>query len=169
MPSVRTLLNATGYSTSGWAILIDNYYSSLGSHDVQNTDDAYLSYVWSLVLRQPGVRVGLMPDGVSAVWIAPQPSQLRKARGGELKKKAKGKSKATEEDREEEIDADAEAADVGEVEPLRDLVPIEEDVQTTPLSALREKYGDQLHIASDPKTTFAVLTGSHTRVRIFSL
>lgn len=153
----------SGYSTSGWAILVNNFYATSEGHDSQTVDDEYLSFIWSLVLRQSGVRVGLMPEGVSAVWITPQPSQVRKTKGPKSRLKGKGKAKAVD-PATEEGDDDPEAVDPGEEKVIRDLLSIEEDVYTTPLSQLRDIYGDQLHIASDPKTTFAVLTGSHTRV-----
>lgn len=124
-----------GCSVSRLSTFIENFYATSGDPSKQLVDDAFVSYVWKVVVRQPGVRVGLLPIGVPAVWVAPQGN--RKIKG---------------------------AAD-DENDSSRDLHPIDEDIFTSPLHQLKEKYGDRLHIASDPKTTFAVITGSHSRVR----
>jgi oxalate---CoA ligase len=123
-----------GCSASRLSTFIQRFYDSSPSLSRQLVDDAFVSYVWKLVVRQPGIRVGLLPLGVPAVWVAPQGH-----RG----------IKGVEED---ENDAS------------RNLHPIHENIFTTPLHQLKGRYGDQLHIASNPKTTFAVITGSHSRV-----
>lgn len=124
----------TGCSVSRLSTFVNNFYYQPGKRTSQIVDDAFVSYVWSLVVRRPDIRVGLIPQGVPVVWVAPQ--------GGK-------KSKVSEE----------------ELESLRELQGIDEDFHTTPLHDLKLKYGDRLHIACDLKTTFAVITGSHSRVR----
>lgn len=92
-----------------------------------------------MIVQQPGVRVGTVPEGVSAeVYIAPQASAIRKA-------KAKGEEPAEE-------SAPATGLD------------IIQDATIRPLHDLKNEYGDRLRIAADPETTFAALTGSHIRV-----
>ncbi|KAJ7071454.1 hypothetical protein C8F01DRAFT_1110582 [Mycena amicta] len=102
----------------------------------QNTDDAFCALIWSLVVQQPTVIVGTVPEGItSQVWIAPQNSQKRKA-------KEKG----------QEI--------VQTAPPTLDIVP---DAKTLSLDQLKDQYADQLRIATNPDTTYAALTGTHIR------
>ncbi|KAI0662526.1 hypothetical protein C8Q70DRAFT_908850 [Cubamyces menziesii] len=104
----------------------------------QTVDDAFCAYVWSVIVQQPGVHVGTVPEGVSAeVYIAPQASAIRKA-------KAKGEEPAEES-----------APTTG--------LDIIQDATIRPLHDLQNEYGDRLRIAADPETTFAALTGSHIR------
>ncbi|KAI0359061.1 hypothetical protein OH77DRAFT_1396288 [Trametes cingulata] len=104
----------------------------------QNVDDAFCAFVWSVIVQQPGVRVGTVPDGVSTeVYIAPQASAVRKA-------KAKGE----------------EAAEEAAPATALDVIP---DATIRPLEDLKNEYGDRLRIAVDPDTSFAALTGSHIR------
>ncbi|KAJ8462329.1 hypothetical protein ONZ51_g10973 [Trametes cubensis] len=104
----------------------------------QTVDDAFCAYVWSVIVQQHGVRVGTVPEGVSAeVYIAPQASAIRKA-------KAKGEEPAEES-----------APTTG--------LDIIQDATIRPLHDLQNEYGDRLRIAADPETTFAALTGSHIR------
>ncbi|EIW64510.1 uncharacterized protein TRAVEDRAFT_139409 [Trametes versicolor FP-101664 SS1] len=111
-----------------------------GGTQKQNVDDAYCAFVWSVIVQQPGVRIGTVPPGTHAeVYIAPQASAIRKA-----------KAKATGEQAAEEV-ASASALELIEDATIRSL----ED--------LRNEYGDRLRIAADPETTFAALTGSHIR------
>jgi len=69
---------------------VSDFYSqnaSTSSTSVQNVDDAFCTFVWSVIVQQPGVRVGTIPPGASTeVCVAPQPST-----------KPKGKSKGEEE------------------------------------------------------------------------
>ncbi|KAF7320177.1 B-block-TFIIIC domain-containing protein [Mycena kentingensis (nom. inval.)] len=102
----------------------------------QNTDDAFCAFVWSLVVQEPTVIVGTLPDGItSEVWIAPQNSQKRKA-------KEKG----------EELALNA--------PPALEVVP---DAKSRPLDHLKAEYGDKLRIATNPDTTYAAITGTHIR------
>ncbi|RPD63262.1 hypothetical protein L227DRAFT_544094 [Lentinus tigrinus ALCF2SS1-6] len=119
---------------------INEFYSHTSSSQVHNqtVDDAFCAFVWSVIVQQPGVRVGTIPLGGSTeVYIAPQASAIRKA-------KAKG---------EEAVEEPAPAT----------CLDIIEDAAIRPLEDLRQQYGDQLRIAVDPETTFAALTGSHIR------
>ncbi|KAI8995421.1 hypothetical protein BD414DRAFT_410090 [Trametes punicea] len=105
----------------------------------QNVDDAFCAFVWSVIVQQPAVRVGTVPEGTSAeVCIAPQASASKKA-------KAKG---------EEAVEDEVAPASALQVIP---------DANIRPLNDLKNEYGDRLRIAVDPETTFAALTGSHTR------
>ncbi|KAI0374486.1 hypothetical protein BV20DRAFT_961659 [Pilatotrama ljubarskyi] len=119
--------------------IVDFYaHPSSSGARTQNVDDAFCAFVWSVIVQQPGVRVGTVPDGVSTeVYIAPQASAARKA-------KAKG---------EEAVEEAAPATAL-------DVIP---DATIRPLEDLRNEYGDRLRIAVDPETSFAALTGSHIR------
>lgn len=103
----------------------------------QTVDDSFCAFVWSLVVQQPTVRVGIIPQGAATeVYIATQISAKRKA-------EAKG----------EEV--------VEEQVSTLDVVP---DATTRSLHDLKTRYGDGLRIAVDPDTSFAAITGSHLRV-----
>ena len=122
---------------------ITDFYSHPSSSRVQgqNVDDAFCAFVWSVIVQQPGIRVGTVPEGSSTeVYIAPQASAIKKA-------KAKGEDTTAAED-----PAPATGLD------------IIEDATIRPLEELRQQYGDKLRVAVDPETTFAALTGSHIRV-----
>ena len=107
----------------------------------QTVDDAFCAFVWSVVVRQPGVRVGTVPAGAPAeVYVAPQASAVRKAR-------ARGDAEGTP----------APAASAAGLD-------IVDDAALRSLEDLRAQYGDQLRIAVDPETSFKALTGSHIRV-----
>ncbi|KAF8649735.1 hypothetical protein AX16_005506 [Volvariella volvacea WC 439] len=113
---------------------IDGFYS----HNVQqqNIDDAFCAFVWSMVVEQPNVQVGTVPQGVtSEVFIAPQVSAKRKA-------KAKGE------------------------EPVESIPPklnIISDAKQRPLESLKAEYGDNLRIALSPNAIYTAITGSHIR------
>ncbi|KAI0067924.1 hypothetical protein BV25DRAFT_1819394 [Artomyces pyxidatus] len=103
----------------------------------QVVDDAYLAFVWSVVVRQPTVRVGTVPPGTTTeVYIAPQQSKKKKAK--------------------------AENEEIPEPAPRTELVIIPDAAKRT-FDELRAQYGDELRIAVDPETCFAAITGSHTR------
>jgi len=115
-----------------------SYYSD--SHD-QVVDDAYFAFVWSLVVCQPTVRVGTVPDGATTeVYIAPQQSQ----------KKRKSKEK----------DEGGDALSSTSVASLT-LLP---DARSKTLDDLQLQYGETLRVAVDAETSFAAIIGSHIRV-----
>lgn len=105
---------------------------------MQNLDDAFGAYVWSLLVQQSSVVVGVVPWGItSEVWIAPQVSAKRKAT-------AQGNAPS-------------------ESTPLPKLEEILERKDTS-LEVLKEKFGKRLRIAAKPEVIFAAITGSHFRV-----
>jgi oxalate---CoA ligase len=104
----------------------------------QVVDDAYFAFVWSLVISQPTVRVGTVPDGATTeVYVAPQQSQ---------KKKSKEKDQASN------------------VLSSLTLLP---DARSRTLEDLQLQYGEALRVAVDAETSFAAIIGSHIRVRFF--
>lgn len=104
--------------------------------NAQTIDDAYCAFIWSVLVQEPTVRVGVLPPGDHMeVYIAPQTSAQRKAKG-------RG---------EEVIDHPVAALTI---------VP---DAENRALEDLRQEYGDTLRIAVDPETSFAAITGSHIR------
>jgi oxalate---CoA ligase len=117
----------------------------------QTIDTSYCSFVWTLVIQQENIRVGFVPEGSSPVYIAPQPSQMRK------NKKRKRESSIVE----EEDDQGPEQAEVAQAS----LQPIDcREVAERSLEELAEKHGEALRIAVDHDTSFAAITGSHIRV-----
>lgn len=115
---------------------MDFYAHATASH-AQNPDDAFCAFVWSLVVQQPTILVGLVEPGTMVeVWIAPQTSAKRKAL-------ARG---------EEHV----------EYLPPK-LIPIPEP-KTTPLDTSLQTYGDRLRLAVEPDAIFSAITGSHIRV-----
>ncbi|KIJ68695.1 hypothetical protein HYDPIDRAFT_81586 [Hydnomerulius pinastri MD-312] len=124
-----------GCNVSRLRDFIVGFYTTHDGHP-QVVDDAFCAFVWSVVVQQPSVRVGVVPPGVtSEVYVAPQTSAKRKAA-------AKG----------EEV--------VEEAPPTLQLV---EDAHGKTLENLKHQYGDDLRIAVDPETSFAAITGSHIR------
>lgn len=104
---------------------------------MQNLDDSFCAFIWSLVIQQPTVRVGTIPAGItSEVWIAPQTSAKRKA-------KARG-----------EVHVEIKP-------PELDLVS---NAESRALNEIRAEYGDRLRIAIEPEAIYAAITGSHIRV-----
>lgn len=127
----------TGCNASRLKDFVAGFYHQAQNAATQNADDAFCSFVWSLVVQHPTVVVGLLPEGAtSEVWIAPQTSAKRKA-------KASGQ---------EHI----------ETTPAR-LEPIP-NARTIALEELRDQHSDRLRIAVDPDAIFAGITGSHIRV-----
>ncbi|KAJ7462797.1 hypothetical protein B0H11DRAFT_2054384 [Mycena galericulata] len=125
-----------GCNVSRLRDFVVDFYARSTTMSAQNPDDAFCAFVWSLVVQQPTVIVGTIPEGVtSEVWIAPQNSAKRKA-------KAKG---------EEPIEVDP---------PKLDLVP---DAKDRSLNDLIAQYGDKLRLAADPEATYAAITGTHIR------
>ncbi|KAF8203137.1 hypothetical protein BJ912DRAFT_1018924 [Pholiota molesta] len=115
--------------------IVDFYAHANASH-AQNPDDAFCAFVWSLVVQQPTVMVGLVEPGTtSEVWIAPQISAKRKAM-------ARG---------EDHIES---------LPPKLQPIP---EPKTTSLDVLRQAYGDRLRLAVEPDAIFAAITGSHIR------
>ncbi|KIM47907.1 hypothetical protein M413DRAFT_439604 [Hebeloma cylindrosporum] len=102
----------------------------------QIPDDAFCAFVWSLVVQQPTIIMGLLDPSIkSQVWIAPQVSSKRKAI--------------------------ANGTDRVESRPPT-LEPVPQP-KTTPVEQLREIYGDRLRLAVDPEAIFAAVTDSHIR------
>ncbi|KAF8506874.1 hypothetical protein F5888DRAFT_45373 [Russula emetica] len=113
---------------------VASYYSDPSCQQV--VDDAYFAFVWSLVVCQPTVRVGTVPDGASEVYIAPQQSQKRKSKGKEKDQDQRGDT-------------------------LSSLtLP---DARSRTLEDLRLQYGEALRVAVDAETSFAAIIGSHIR------
>lgn len=113
-----------------------SFYTIDATHP-QTVDDSFCAFVWSLIVQQPTVRVGTIPQGAATeVYIATQTSAKRKAA-------AKG----------EEI--------VQELTPSLNVVP---NAMIRPLEDLKAEFGDSLRIAVDSDTSFAAITGSHLRV-----
>ncbi|KAJ7124740.1 hypothetical protein C8R43DRAFT_31912 [Mycena crocata] len=125
-----------GCNVSRLRDFVVDFYAHSTTTSAQNTDDAFCAFVWSLVVQQPTVIVGTVPDGItSEVWIAPQNSAKKKAR-------EKGE-------------------ELVEVAPPRlDIVP---GAKNRSLDDLKAQYGDNLRIAADPEATYAAITGTHIR------
>ncbi|KAF8167796.1 hypothetical protein B0H34DRAFT_644725 [Crassisporium funariophilum] len=125
-----------GSNVSRLRDFIHEFYGQSGASHAQNPDNDFCSFVWSVIVQDPTVLVGLVPPGLtSQVWIAPQTSAKRKA-------KARG---------EEHI----------EMRPPK-LDPIA-DSKGTSLEVLQKVHGDRLRIAVEPDVIFAAVTGSHIR------
>ncbi|ESK95510.1 hypothetical protein Moror_12696 [Moniliophthora roreri MCA 2997] len=124
-----------GCSVSRLSIFVKEFYSNHATYS-QNVDDSFCAFVWSLIVQQPTIHVGLVPEGVtSEVWIAPQVSAKRKAN-------ARGETHV-------------------ETRPPRlELVP---DAMARSMGDLQIEYGDKLRLACDPDATYAAITGSHLR------
>ena len=116
---------------------IVGFYTHSHESNGQTVDDAFYTFVWSIIVQSPTVCIGIIPPGAATeVYIAPQTSAKRKA-------KAKG---------EEHVDGPI---------PTLDILP---DAKLRSLTDLQKEYGDNLRIAVHQETSFAAITGSHIRV-----
>lgn len=116
---------------------VASYYSDSSCQQV--VDDAYFAFVWTLVVCQPTVLVGTVPDGTTTeVYIAPQQSQKRKLKG-------------KDQDQDQRIDTLSSLT----------LLP---DARSRTLEDLQLRYGDALRVAVDAETSLAAIIGSHIRV-----
>lgn len=98
-------------------------------------DDPFFAFVWSVIVQQPVIRVGTVPEGLSSdVFIPAQP------RG----------SKRSKNDPENENE-------------VVTLMPVPAS-EKSDLSALNRIHGARLRISVDPETCFVAITGSHTKV-----
>lgn len=114
------------------------FYAQRNVLHVQNLDDAFSAYVWSLLVQQSTVIIGILPEEItSEVWIAPQVS-------------AKGKTTPRSNEQSDST-----------TPPRLEAIPERKD---TSLDVLKEKYGSSLRIAAQPNVIFAAVTGSHLRV-----
>ncbi|KAJ7102344.1 hypothetical protein B0H15DRAFT_814236 [Mycena belliarum] len=125
-----------GCNVSRLRDFVVDFYKHSATMNAQNADDAFCAFVWSLVVQQPTVIVGTVPEGVTTeVWIAPQNS---------AKRKAKEKGEVT----------------IEVAPPKLDIVP---DAKNRSLDELTAQYGDQLRLAADPEATYSAITGTHIR------
>lgn len=103
----------------------------------QLVDDDFIAYVWSFFVRHPGVVVGLRPEGIGDVWVAPPI----------------GKKMQTSED--------------GGPAPTKvELEPLNVDLHTTRYQDLVAQYDDSLRVTARRESIFEVLTGSHVLVSL---
>ena len=103
----------------------------------QNIDDVYQAFVWSLLVEQHSIRVGVLPPGQHAeVYIPPQPRSTKR----------KGTTSETVEE-----------------DTLNGLQPVD-DVKTNSFENLVRDFGDRLRIAVNQETICTTITGSHIRV-----
>jgi oxalate---CoA ligase len=134
---VPDLTHASGCDVLRLRDFIAGFYAHSFELPPQNVDDAFCAFFWNVIVQQPTVRVGVMPQGVTTeVYIAPQSSAKRKA-------KARGEEP------------------VEEAPPVLDSIA---DAETKSLDQLKSEHGEKLRIAVDPETSFAAITGSHLRV-----
>lgn len=127
-----------GSNVSRLRDFIIGFYAQPGVLYTQILDDSFCAFIWSLVVQQPSVRVGTIPDGLkSEVWIAPQTSKKKKAK-----------------EREE-----------GEVDTKPPELHLVMNAKSRSLESLVEEYGNRLRIAVEPNAIYEAVTGSHIRVR----
>ncbi|KAL5535246.1 hypothetical protein ACEPAF_3340 [Sanghuangporus sanghuang] len=125
-----------GCNVSRLRDFVGDFYSSRIS--MQNLDDSYHTFVWSLVAQHPSVRIGLLPLGQTAdIYIPPQPRVSKKGKNGQ-----------------DDVQKD------GSTTGALDLIP---NASHFPLHELVRIYGDRLRIALDSETCFEAVTGSHAR------
>ncbi|KAI0080022.1 hypothetical protein K474DRAFT_383634 [Panus rudis PR-1116 ss-1] len=125
-----------GCNASRLRDFIVDFYAHRTSEAAQKLDDAFCSFVWSVISQQPNVRVGVLAEDAQGVdvYIADQGS--------------KWKDKANDPE-----NADAVGAGL-------EVIP---DAESRSLEELLQQYGDNLRLAVDPETIFVALTGSHNR------
>ncbi|KAG9223138.1 hypothetical protein PLEOSDRAFT_155121 [Pleurotus ostreatus PC15] len=127
-----------GSEPSRLDVFIKDFYEKHPGY-TQNIDHNFNAFVWSLVVQQPTIRVGIVPNGLTTeVFVAPQPSAIKKA-----KAQGKAKNEVTEEDR-----------------PRLEVIA---DAATRSFDDLKAEFGQALRIAVDPEEIFAAITGSHVK------
>lgn len=127
-----------GSEPSRLDVFIKDFYEKHPGY-TQNIDHNFNAFVWSLVVQQPTIRVGIVPNGLTTeVFVAPQPSAIKKA-----KAQGKAKTEVTEEDR-----------------PRLELIA---DAATRSFDDLKAEFRQALRIAVDPEEIFAAITGSHVK------
>jgi hypothetical protein len=126
----------SGCDVSRLRDFVIGFYSQQAA-SLQTIDDAFCAFVWSIIVNQLNVRVGVIPPGgATEVYIAPQNRSKKKAI--------------------------VQGEDAEEVPPALDVI---DDAEVHSLEQLKADYGDNLRIAVDPGTSFAAITGTHLRVR----
>lgn len=141
---------------------IQGFYTSQQPWGIQNVDDGFHTFVWTLLVRQPSVRVGLVPEGDAVeVYIAPQ------RRRSNLVAKPKKKLLVPEpvpfpaldgrDGRRVVTDDSTSELVLGRLQPIPEAT-------TCSLETLVYKYGQSLRVAVDPETCFRAITGTHIRV-----
>lgn len=129
---INTFLS--GCDVSRLRDFVSDFFSQHTASLTQNVDEAYLVFVWSLIVQQPTVRIGVVPPGVpTEVFVAPQNNKT-KARDG-----------------------DTEPAQVTQL----DIIP---EAKSKSLAELKIQYGDTLRIAVNGESSFVAITGLHHRV-----
>ncbi|KAA1468493.1 hypothetical protein DENSPDRAFT_833797 [Dentipellis sp. KUC8613] len=70
-----------GCSVARLRDFVVDYFQHTASRE-QNVDDKYFAFVWSIIVQQPTVCLGTVPPGTTTeVYIAPQTSQKKRAKG----------------------------------------------------------------------------------------
>ena len=130
------LLNSLGCDITRLGALIDVFYrTTLG----QGVDGPFFAFVWSIILQEPSVYVGILPPGdYSEVYVARPP------RGGNRKDSSKTQETT-------------EAGQVASLEPV-------EGSESHSLEHLKQLYGERLRIAVDSGVLRTTLAGPHARV-----
>ncbi|KIO22744.1 hypothetical protein M407DRAFT_216113 [Tulasnella calospora MUT 4182] len=131
-----------GCDVSRLSHFIEEYYSGGSDPNIksQTVDEAFRAFVWSLVVQETSVSVGLVPEGSSPVYIAPQPSVVRKQAKAQIAAPSEPSNSPAK---------------------LESLASAE--VQESSLPELVQKYGETLRIAVDHETSFQAITGTHVR------
>ncbi|KAF8589533.1 hypothetical protein K439DRAFT_1332462 [Ramaria rubella] len=137
---------------------IQGYYASQRPPRTQNVDNAFHTFVWTLLVQQSSVCVGLVPqDAAIEVYIAPQLSKKKAV------SKPKKKLSVPEPAPFPALNTRNTSPGNTNSEPfIGRLLPIP-DATTRPLENLMMEYGNSLRVAVDPETSFVAITGSHTR------
>lgn len=105
----------------------------------QAIDNSYCSFLFSIILQQPSVKIGRLPDGpITYISVPPQVRVGKRNKGVE----------------------DNEPRESHTVSKLEDIP----DATSSDINVLIARYGEKLRVAVDPEAIFLVLAGSHARV-----
>lgn len=131
-----TLWGILGCEITRLEAIVDVFYKTTAG---QGVDGPFFAFVWSIIIREPSVYVGILPPGDhSEVYVALPPRGSRKDSG-----KAR------------------ETADADQVASL-ELV---EDSESQALEQLKQLYGERLRVAVNSEVLRVTLAGPHARVR----
>lgn len=148
----------SGTSASSFQSLVENFYLSVLSGTptsfVQNVDDDYLSYIWSLLVSHPFVLVGKIKPNVASTQR--KADELALGRKGELRMKKK------------EMDEQKLKLKIGEPTEILN----QKDFRSLNWEQLKEELGESFRIVIEEEKVRQILTGTTDKVscwRPFSL
>lgn len=137
----------------------------------QKVDDAFVSFVWSALIDQPDVRVGVLrrvqakpkneegTNDPAGAGPSSQPAPTDGEAGVEGSQPPVPVETAVKKGKKKKVDRKAQG-------PTHEMQILGEDERDLGRDALVERYGDKLRVLAGEETTWVAITGSHARVSL---